>query len=56
MIGIEFKRVPVTGRQAIELQEIIHRIMRRNLNDENKRELEARKARHRLIRHRIIWE
>ena len=56
MLGIEFKRVPVTGLQAKELQEKIHRIIRRNLNEEDKRELAARRALRHSIRHNISWE
>ena len=56
MLGIEFKRVPVTGPQAKELQEKIHRIMSRKLNDDDRRELEIRRSRHRTIRHNITWE
>lgn len=55
MLGITFKRVPVVGAQAIELQAQIKRIMTGTLNADDKREISERKARM-TSRYSVTWQ
>lgn len=56
MLGIRFKRVPVSGIQAHNLREKIHRLQNCMLNDEDREEILLRRKSKNNISYDVTWE
>ncbi len=56
MLGIMFKRVPVSGIQARNLRDKIQRMQNCSLNDDDRKELLLRKKIKNRISYDVTWE
>lgn len=56
MLGVEFKRTPVTGKQARELRECLRRIRLHQMNKDDKARISDFNVRHSNLEYNVSWE
>lgn len=56
MLGIEFKRTFVSGKQARDLRECLRRIRLHQMNEEDKAQIRDFNDRHAKLGYNVSWE
>lgn len=56
MLGVEFKRKAVTGKQARELRECLRRIRLHKMNEEDRAQIIEFDNKHTTLAYNVSWE
>lgn len=56
MLGVEFKRTAVTGKQARELRECLRRIRLHKMNKEDEARISDFDLKHNSLAYNVSWE